>query len=443
MSDTAPAMTGSASVPERWNLAKRTLFRFAFVYLLLYCWPDAGRASIFDAIPNFGLGAMNDDGSKLTKLAEAPWHALCVWVGAHVFHLQGAAAHYHPTGSGDTALDYVFVFCVVLIAALVTIVWTIFDRRRANYRTLYAWLRLLVRFTLALTLLTYGFAKVYPLQFMPPFMTTLTQTYGESSPMHLLWTFMGASTAYTKFCGLAEATAGVLLLFRRTTVMGALIAAAAMLNVAALNFCYDVPVKLYSMHLVLMSLFLLLPDALALIGLFFFNRPARLEGIRLPRFERRWMRTGAVVLQAVVVTSVLYNNVWGGYRSLKQADATYLKHAPLYGVWDADSFTADSPGVSWRELAIDMPGWMYLRDVNGGRYFYQATYNEGKRILTLDSKQSKQQGSFAYERPDADHLVLHGTLNGKPAAAQFHRVDGHYLLTTRGFHWVSEYPFNR
>ncbi|MDQ6758242.1 MAG: DoxX family protein, partial [Acidobacteriota bacterium] len=152
-------------------------------------------------------------------------------MAVHVFHVAGPAAVYHPTGSGDTTLDYIQVFCFIVVAAIGALVWSVLDRRRRHYRTLYAWLRLLVRFTLAFTLLDYGFAKIFPLQFGPPMLGRLTQSYGESSPMGLLWTFMGASAAYTKFTGLAEAGAGFLLLFRRTTVLGALASAAVMLNV--------------------------------------------------------------------------------------------------------------------------------------------------------------------------------------------------------------------
>jgi hypothetical protein len=328
--------------PERWSLRSRILFRFAFVYLVLYCWPHAGRSNLFDAIPGFIAGSMNDyDRLTLTKLAEAPIRALCPWVAVHIFHLHGAVTQYPVTGSGDTTLDYVQVFCFAAIAAFAALVWSVLDRRRPNYRTLYAWLRLLVRFTFAFTMLSYGLAKVYPLQFMPPFLTQLTETYGESSPMGILWTFMGASTAYTRFCGMAEVSAGLLLLFRRASSLGAIMATVAMLNVAALNFCYDVPVKLYSLHLILMSLFLLIPDAGALWRLFLLHRPSQLEGVWLPSFQRRWLRIAAIVLQALVIASVLYNNIWGGYKSLREYSTGFLKHPPLYGVWNADSSAAD------------------------------------------------------------------------------------------------------
>ena len=424
-------------MPERWSFPTRVLFRFAFVYLVLYCWPYAGRSNLFDAIPSFAAGSMNDDDTlKMTKLAEVPIRALCPWVAVHIFRLRGPVTQYHVTGSGDTTLDYVQVFCFAAIAAFAALVWSFLDHRRPTYRTLYAWLRLVVRFTLAFTMLSYGFAKVYPLQFMPPFLSQLTETYGESSPMGILWTFMGASTGYTRFCGLAEVLAGLLLLFRRTTPLGALVATADMLNVAVLNFCYDVPVKLYSVHLILMSLFLLIPDAGALMRFFLLQQPSRLQGVWLPTFQRRWLRIAAIALQVLVITSVLYNNIWGGYKSLREYSSGFLKHAPLYGVWNADSATAD-----WRQMAIQFSRGLYIRDAAGERLYFQTAYDEPKRTVKLTS--GKRNGDFTYSQPDAQHLVLRGDLGNGPVVAEFHRFDpSKFPLTSRGFHWINEYPFN-
>lgn len=428
------APTGSTAEPVRWSLASRILFRFACVYLTLYCWPGTGRSSILDAIPSYGDGASNESSLlKFTNLLEAPWRHLAPWVAIHVFHLEGAVTQYHPTGSGDTTLDYVLVFCFAVIAAFVALVWSVLDRRRANYITLYACLRLLVRFTLSFTMMSYGFAKVYPLQFRTPGLPQLTETYGEASPMGILWTFMGASVAYTKFCGSAEVLAGALLLFRRTTTLGAMVAAGAMLNVAALNFSYDVPVKLYSTHLLLMSLFLMLPDAGLLLRFFVLREPARLEGVSLPRFERRWLRIGAIALQALVICSISYNKIWGGYKTTKMYEGGYFKNAPLYGIWNADSDTA-----RWRQLAIQYASRVSIRDISGERLRFTSTYDEAKHTLKLTS--GKQVDDFTYEQPDAQHLILRG--KGEPLT--FHRMDASkFLLTSRGFHWISEDPFNR
>jgi hypothetical protein len=440
MAEAAQNLTSSVPsthTPERWSLLNRVLFRFAFAYLTLYCWPEAGRTSLLDAIPNVLLGALNDSGQGITKLIQAPFHALSPWVAIHIFHLTGPVTKYHPTGSGDTTLDYVMVFCFAAIALFATVVWSLLDRRRPNYKTLYAWLRLLVRFTLAFTLLAYGFAKVYPLQFRTPFLSTLTETYGEASPMGILWTFMGASAAYTKFCGSAEVLGGVLLLFRRTTTIGALVAAAAISNVVALNFCYDVPVKLYSSHLLLMSLFLLIPDLTALTRFFLLHEPSRLQGAWLPKFERRRLRAAAIALQAIVICSVLYNNIWGGYKSVKEMSSGYFKNAPIYGIWNADA-------GPWRQLTIHLSRFLSARDPAGNRLSLNSTYDESKHTVKLTSARLEQDGDFTYTQPDPQHLTLRGTLNGNPVVAEFRRQDeSSLLLINRGFHWINEDPFNR
>ncbi len=455
MAETAQSLAFSVpsiNKPEGWSLLSRVLFRVGLVYLILYCWPEAGRTSLLDAIPNFGIGAANEDDSMgLVKLAEAPWHALTPWVAIHIFHLRGAVTQYHPTGSGDTTLDYILVFCFATIAAIAALIWSFLDSRRPDYKILYAWLRLLVRFTLAFTLLAYGFAKVYPLQFRSLSLSTLTETYGESSPMGLLWTFMGASVAYTKFCGMAEVLGGLLLLFRRTTTIGALVAVGALSNVVMLNFCYDVPVKLYSTHLLLMALFLLIPDAAALTRFFLLSETSRLEGVWLPRFERRGLRRAATALQVLVICSILYNNIWSGYKNVKEYSTSYFKEAPLRGIWVADGLTADGsqPGAiadtgRWSQLTIHFLTRLYIRNAAGQRAGFNTTYDESKHTLKVSSTQLKQAGEFIYSRPDAQHLILRGSLNGRPIVAEFHRFDdSHLLLTSRGFHWINEDPFNR
>src|SRR5262249_17227886 len=127
------------------------------------------------------------------------------WVAAHMFHLTGSIAVYPPVnGSGDTALDYIHQLCLFMLAVAATIVGSILDRRRPNYRRFHAWLRIWVRYALLLTLLGYGFAKVFPLQFAPPALARLLEPLNEFSPMGVLWTFMGVSAAYTIFAGSAE-----------------------------------------------------------------------------------------------------------------------------------------------------------------------------------------------------------------------------------------------
>jgi len=77
---------------------------------------------------------------------------------------------------------------------------------------------------LAFALLSYGTAKLFGGQFSFPSLERLDQKIGESSPMGLLWTFMGYSKLYTVFGGICQITAGLLLLFRRFSALGSLMA---------------------------------------------------------------------------------------------------------------------------------------------------------------------------------------------------------------------------
>ena len=102
---------------------------------------------------------------------------------------------------------------------------------------------------------------------------------------------MGYSPAYNVFAGGAEALGGLLLLFRRTTTLGAVVAIGVLTNIVMLNFCYDVPVKLFSIHLTLMATALAGLDGRRLLNAFVFNRPTPAADLS-PHFGRSPVASG-------------------------------------------------------------------------------------------------------------------------------------------------------
>lgn len=184
------------------------------------------------------------------------------------------------------------------------LIWSILDRRRNEYVILHSWLRLLIRYFMALMLIGYGYGKVFPLQFQPNTLVRLSQEYGTFSPMGVVWSFMGASTTYTAFAGLAEVTGGILVCFRRTTSLGAMVAFGVMTNVVALNYCYDIPVKIHSTHYLLMSAFLLAPDFRRLVNVFLLNQVAEPADFRFPEFAPGWRLLTSRIVWAVVFLAV-------------------------------------------------------------------------------------------------------------------------------------------
>src|ERR1700743_1432174 len=243
--ETEPAIISSPDTPVQWSTTLKIAFRFAFCYFGLYCLP-------------FPFGALPYT-DKPSEWYEAVWHKVVPWFAQHILHLAQPITIF-TNGSGDTTYDYVRALCFLVIAAIVAIAWTVLDRKRANYTRLGDWWRLYIRLTLGTALLSYGAFKVIPSQFPPLLQWRYLETYGTSSPMGILWSFMSASKTYTIFAGAVEVLGGVLLFIPRLATLGALVGIGAMANVFLLNMSYDVPVKLYSFHLLLLSIVVGLPQ---------------------------------------------------------------------------------------------------------------------------------------------------------------------------------------
>lgn len=458
ISRTGDAFVGENSAPARWSLPHRIFFRFLCSYLILYC------------PPNFYFGDYPGQEIALqayTKLM----HAICPWVAIHIFHLSGSATTYHPTGgSADTTLAYIQNLLLVAFAIAATLIWSLLDRKRSDYRTLHGWLRLLVRYTLALTLIAYGFLKVFPVQFQAPLLFKLVEPFGDFSPMAALWNFMGASPAYTMFSGAAEVTGGMLLLFRRTTTLGALVSFGVMLNVVALDFCYDVPAKLFSANVLLLAVFLAAGDLRRLVNVLVLNRPAAPAAPSAPRFEGRWLRVAVTTVWLLFVGYTLVTQI---QESREEYNLTYQAKAnrpPLYGLYEVEAFTRNgrelpmpvTDATLWRKVASQNFGWrlrgggvISVQKMDNSITRYGAAFDAGNSVVTLNDRDPLAWagsnadpevlvGTLAWTRPDAEHLLLEGNLADGAVSIRLREIDtSRLLLFSRGFHWINETPFNR
>ncbi len=292
----SPRALGQPNEPARRDADTAALgwlpkfaLRFAVGYWLLYCLP----APVNELLLGFGGPVMSAYNGVVDKVVR--------WTAARVLGIDGVLIA--PNGSGDTTYAYVQILLCFVLAVAIAALWSAFDRGKTDCRVTKDVLRSYLRYVLAATMIGYGLAKAGFIQnqFPTPFATQLARTYGESSPMGLLWTFMGASCAYTFFAGLGEIVGGLLLLWRRTTTLGAIVVFGVMLNVMMLNLCYDVPVKQYSAHLVVMALFLLLPETKRLLNLFVLNRPTSSVDLTPP-----YVAGGSVWVQRVFKAYIVF-----------------------------------------------------------------------------------------------------------------------------------------
>ena len=441
--DTAELNPGALqeAVAPRWSVASRVAFRFCFVYFGLFC---VGTQILGELLPIPSVDIPDP------SVMFPPLRWIVFWVAAHFFHAKLPLV-YTNSGSGDKTFDWVLAFCCLMVAAVAAAVWSAVDRKRENYATLYKWFRVFLRFALASELLAYGMAKVIPLQMPFPYLARLVEPFGNFSPMGVLWASIGASPAYEIFAGCAETLAGVLLIFPRTTMLGALVCAADMTQVFMLNMTYDVPVKLFSFHLLLMAMFLLAPDSRRLADFFFRERTVA-AAKPTPLFHARRGNRIALVVQIAYGICLLAGNAYEARANWYVYGGGSPKSA-LYGIWDLKKLAVDgverSPLLTdydrWRRAIFDSPERMSLQRMDDSLARYNATINSQDKTITLAKNgDANWKGEFTYERPAENQLVLDGKMDGHKVHMEMQLVDrGQFLLVSRGFHWVQEYPLNR
>ena len=431
----APELLTEAS----WAPATRVAFRLCFLYFGLYV-----------VMTQMLAGLLPNPLFRVPVLAEkVPMRPLVLWVG---HHLLGVKPTVHPTGSGDTLFDWTYAFTGLLLALLGTAVWSLVARQTTSYPRLYKWFRLFLRVALGTTMFSYGFAKVFPLQMPTVFLSRLLEPYGDFSPMGVIWYSIGAAPGYERFIGSAEVAGGLLLLLPWTSLIGALITLGVTFGVWMVNMTYDVPVKLFAFHLVLMSIFLIAPDARRLINWFILNRPVVPDSAPhygpSVRSHRRW-----IIAQLVFTAWALGLEVYGGAKGYKQYGPGAPK-SPLYGIWDVDSMSIN--GELRPPLTTDTLRYSHVvfQSANGGISFqkmdqkfdrFMGTIDTVKRTLTLNKgSDSTWKPVLTYDRPSPTSLAFEGDMDGRRVRIAMTQHDlNKFMLVSRGFHWVQEYPVNR
>lgn len=430
-------MEQANSTAPQWSFMKKLLFRFSFLFFIFYIFLNPnGFFPYVDYAYYFYI---------------SPFQQLIPWIGKHILHLSYDITTF-TNGSGDTTYDYVILLFLTTLAVIGCIMWTLIDGKRKSYNTLYYWLTAIVRYYVAFTMFTYGFVKIFKLQFPFPSLHTLMEPYGQSSPMGLAWNFIGFSKGYNYFTGIGEVTAGLLLLFRRTTRLGAILSLVIAGNIMAINYCFDVPVKLMSTMLVVMAIFLLLQQRTRLINFFFRNKTAAPESMHIPTFKKKWLNTAMIVFKYVVIAFVLYNNISDAVGGLQKYGEAAPK-PPLYGIYSVKTFVRNKDTVAplltdstcWRNLIVNWPGYATVKMANDKIAGFSFKPDiAAKKIVMYSYTDTSKKSTLYYSFINKDSLQLRGNWMGDSLFVTMKKYDvNNFLLVNRGFHFINEYPLNK
>lgn len=384
-----------------WPMAKQYLLRFGFLYWVFYIFP-------------YGFEYLN----WLTPDDISPWTGITQWFGETFL---GWSFDPERLRKGfDTKYDFARFILIGGLSFLLAIVWSVIDARKGwQYSPkLNSLLRTILRYHVGFTMFLYGIAKVYLYQFGYMGLDRMDNPVGSNSPMGFLWLFMSYSPTYNIGTGLIEMVGGVLLLFRRTTLLGGIVCFVAMANVVLIDIAYDVTVKMFAIHLMLMVMVLLLDDSKRLFNLLLFNRPTATRK-ELPLISNPKYRIPGYVIKTLLIGYVLIITLQfsGGIRENRLNN---LKQNTLHSKYIVDQFVINSDTLPplrgdkarWDEMMIGSsysPTRLSIKNMAGNRKFYIYEADTVNKSLTFYSRRdSTDRFEMRYTQPSEKQFVLRG-----------------------------------
>jgi hypothetical protein len=331
----------TATTAPAWTGAQKLAFRIAFIFFICLSIPNS--VEWYDTVIHIDWTRLNyRDLYDIARFGSG-----INWFGDRLF--------------GSTLLGYANWIITLLISIGAGMLWTAVVRwrgkERREYRDLYYWLRVIVRYRAGIGIIGFGFTKLLPVQMPYPGLGLLNTNFGDLTAQKVFWLSVGIVPWYQVFAGVVEVTAGTLLFFRRTTTLGAILLIGALGDIVYVNFAYDGGVHVYSSYFVLLAAFLLADDLPRIYNLLIRERETQ-PHTYYPVLSARWLRITRYTLKGltfflflgVLFYLQLVNFLYDPY---KQPSVAGLK--TLRGLYAVTEFRVNNKVVPYSPL--DSLGW--------------------------------------------------------------------------------------
>lgn len=124
----------AAQIPY-WTIYKKIAFRFAFIFLILFI-------VFLDYCSNF-LTDILYEFAQLYKLSDIAVFG----AGKYLFHIPYTIIKPVWGDHSDSTYIYLLYFLIMPTAGFGAAIWSVLDRKRTHYETLYYWLTVITRCT--------------------------------------------------------------------------------------------------------------------------------------------------------------------------------------------------------------------------------------------------------------------------------------------------------
>lgn len=332
---TANNSAGEFSV-EHWTSREKLIFRIAFIFFLIFALPTS-------------------------------WSWVERWFQINytdihfrdIFELSG----YHPqflkinTESGRWgAASYLNWLAILLFSVVAGLVWTFLVRKKEpdNYNKLYYWLRVIVRYRIAIGMIAFGYVKLFPQQMPAPSITVLNTELIHMQEQKIYWYSVGIVKPYEVFLGFVEVLGGVLMFSRRTTFWGALLTGVVLFNVGVANHVYDGGVHIYAFYFSVLSSLLVWSELRGAWQLLIQGKETVLH-YYYPVFRRKWqyylkwgIKLAIIIFYLPVYGYIMYHNNFKNVKMRKEPVTPGL--AGSKGIYNVTEFKVNGKDIPFSPL---------------------------------------------------------------------------------------------
>jgi hypothetical protein len=336
---------------------------------------------------------------------------------------------FYLTISSDSIGLYVHVFNLFLIAiGIVSFIEIIFINKEVNLRLC---ILKILTYYLSLQLLIYGLDKVFKAQFFLPEPNTLFTPLKDISKDLLYWSTIGVSRSYSLFLGIAEVTIALFLLFRKTRLVGIILGIGIMINVVAVNFSFDISVKIYSLFLLSGFIVLASPYFGFFHQVFIQQKPAifPLEKESFFSTKPRLKKTLKWALILLFITEGLFPFV--GTQNFN--DDTYPR-PKFHGAYEVINSESEIENVF-----VHRKGYLIFKNERDEFQDFQLEVDSVNNQFLLFDYENKTHSKLKYQEQIDQLISITGEINSQEVTFQLKKInlENSALLQTN-FHWTTE-----
>ena len=330
----------------------------------------------------------------------------------------------NPEITSDAATMYGLVFFLFILAVFTAMIFSFFPNFKKQQSKVFQIFRLLFFYYLSMQLLKYGLDKIFKAQFYLPEPNILYTPLGAISKDLLFWSSMGTSRSYNIFMGILEVAPALFLLFKKTRPLGLLIAIPVLINVVAINFSFDISVKIYSVFLLLLSCFLFAPYLKSVYQFFILQKETTLFNPSSFLNENVFLRTSLKVF----VIGLIFLEALFPYFATQNFNDDKVERPFLHGAYEVleiiprDSLISELPNI--KRIFVHRSGYLIFQNKKEEMQDFKLEIDQVSRKFELTNYQMQAVKLNYQYFPSTEILEL-----------QFFQNKKEYLLRTKVLDW--------